>query len=113
MRVRGLTGVAGAPWRGRAVKKRAVSQRDCNHYGRLPNADPRFSQFKVMVTQADGARLARTLTQRGITEIDLRPDVTQVAMPDGSRVTGRANFVISGVRRAVADMVLMAEVNRI
>jgi acyl-coenzyme A thioesterase PaaI-like protein len=69
----------------------------------------RFAQCSATGTNADGTRVAKTLTQLGITEIDLRPDTTQVALPDGSRITGQASFVIGGARRTAADMVLMTQ----
>jgi hypothetical protein len=56
-------------------------------------AQTRFAQLKVMVTTADGTRVAKTLTRLAITEIDLWPDTTQVALPDGSRITGQAGHL--------------------
>ena len=81
---------------------------DTNGDGKLTAADSQWSSFKVMVTNADGTTTAKTLTELGITEIDLRPDATNIELPDGSVITGQTTFVRNGVTRTVADTVFVA-----
>jgi hypothetical protein len=68
---------------------------DTNGDGKLTGADARFGLFRVLVTNADGSTTAQTLTQLGITEIDLRPDTTRIELQDGWVVAGRARGVPS------------------
>ncbi|MEZ5751017.1 MAG: hypothetical protein R3D60_03280 [Paracoccaceae bacterium] len=60
---------------------------DTNGDGKLTAADSTFGSFKVMVTKADGTTEAKTLSQLGITEIDLRGDATRIELPDDIRHT--------------------------
>jgi hypothetical protein len=50
----------------------------------------------MMVTRADGKTTLKTLAELGITEINLRPDVTRITLPDGSRCR---RDLISGVEQ--------------
>ncbi|WP_261493390.1 hypothetical protein [Albidovulum sediminis] len=52
--------------------------------GKLTAADAGFAQFRVLVTNGDGTKTARTLTELGITEINLTEDATRIVLPDGS-----------------------------
>src|ERR1700761_6509436 len=60
---------------------------DTNHDSALDAGDADFNDFYVMVTNPDGTETAYSLAQRGITSINLTPDATNSALPDGSRST--------------------------
>ena len=66
-------------------------------------------QHQVMVTNADGTTTAKTLTELGITEINLKPDATHIELPDGSVITGQTTFLRNGVTRTVADTTLSSD----
>ncbi len=68
---------------------------DSNHDGKLDASDAKFGLFKVMVTNADGSTTAHTLTELGITSINLKADLTHVAYADGLAITGEATFTKS------------------
>jgi hypothetical protein len=83
---------------------------DTNGDGKLTAADQGFAQFKVMVTNADGAQTARTLAELGITEISLIGDATHITLPDGTVISGQSTFLrADGTVGTVADAILMAE----
>jgi hypothetical protein len=63
-----------------------------------------------MVTQANGAQVAQSLTQLGITEIRLTEDATRIGLPDGGVINGQSAFVENGVTPMVTSAVLMAAV---
>ncbi|MBL4628810.1 MAG: hypothetical protein JKY00_12390 [Roseicyclus sp.] len=66
---------------------------DTNNDGKLTAADDDFASFKVMVTQADGSLVAKTLAELNIIEINLIGDATQIELPDGSVITGTTTYV--------------------
>jgi hypothetical protein len=82
---------------------------DSNGDGKLTQADARWGQFKVMATNPDGTMEAKTLSQLGITEINLTANATQRLFSDGSAITGEAKFIINGQARTVANTRLVAE----
>jgi hypothetical protein len=82
---------------------------DTNGDSKLTAADAEFAKFKVMVTNADGTQQAMTLAELGITEINLNAAVALVTLPDGSKITGTATFLMNGQNRTLADTVLAAE----
>jgi Ca2+-binding RTX toxin-like protein len=85
---------------------------DSNGDGKLDASDAKFALFKVMVTNADGSQTAMTLTQLGITSIDLKADLTDVQYTDGSEVTGQTTFTRSnGTTGTVANTVLATDPN--
>ncbi len=65
---------------------------DTNGNGMLDAGDAQWTNFKVMVTGADGTITARTLAQLGIQSIDLRVDQTKIAYEDGSSIDGQTTF---------------------
>jgi hypothetical protein len=65
---------------------------DSNGDGKLTGLDTEFAKFKVLVTNADGTTTVQTLTQLGITEINLTADTTHIELPDGSLITGQTTF---------------------
>lgn len=84
---------------------------DSNGDGKLTSADARWGEFRVQVTNADGSTTVRTLAELGITELNLRPDVTRITLPDGSSITGQSSFLINGVLRTIANTALATEAN--
>ncbi len=83
---------------------------DSNDDGVLDASDARFADFKVLVTNADGSTTAKTLTEEGITSIDLTADTTRIELPDGSMITGQTSFTRSdGSTGTVANATLVAE----
>jgi Ca2+-binding RTX toxin-like protein len=83
---------------------------DTNGDGVLNSSDAKWSQFKVMVTNADGSRTVQTLTQLGITSINLRGDTVNLELPDGSVITDQTLFTRgNGTTGIVANTTLAAE----
>lgn len=83
---------------------------DSNGDGILSAADDDFADFKLLVTEDDGSTTVKTLTQLGITEIDLTADATHIELADGSVITGQSTFKRSdGTTGTVGDMLLMSE----
>ena len=60
-----------------------------NGDGKLTSTDARWGEFMVLVTKADGSTEVKTLTELGITEINLNTHATQVVLPDGSTIIVR------------------------
>lgn len=65
---------------------------DTNHDGKLSAADANFSQFKLIVTNADGTQTLQTLAQAGIASINLIEDQTTRTFADGSSIDGQTTF---------------------
>ncbi|MEP3427970.1 MAG: DUF4214 domain-containing protein [Hyphomicrobiales bacterium] len=65
---------------------------DTNNNGLLDAGDERWSEFKVMVTGADGTQSAKTLTELGIQSINLEVDRTGLEYADGSSIDGETTF---------------------
>ena len=65
---------------------------DSNGDGKLTAAYTEFAKFKVLVTNANGTTTVQTMTQLGITEINLTADNTLIPLPDGSQITGQTTF---------------------
>jgi hypothetical protein len=83
---------------------------DTNGDGKLTSADANFAKFKVLVTNPDGSTTVKTLTQLGITEINLTEDTTRIELPDGSVIEGQTTFTRSnGTTGTVASTSLVAE----
>lgn len=83
---------------------------DTNGDGKLTSADAAFASFKVLVNDAAGLTTVMTLTQLGITSINLTEDSTRIELPDGSVIEGQATFKKSdGTTGTVASTMLMAE----
>ncbi|PBB89540.1 hypothetical protein CK215_26825 [Mesorhizobium sp. WSM3864] len=68
---------------------------DSNGDGVFNASDAKWSQFKVMVTNADGTTTVETLAQAGITSINLTADTTDIQYADGSAITGETTFTKS------------------
>lgn len=60
--------------------------------GKLTSADAVSAKFKVLVTKPDATTETKTLTELGITEIDLTGDATPIELPDGSLITGQTTL---------------------
>jgi hypothetical protein len=83
---------------------------DSNGDGKLTAADAEFAKFKVLVTNADGSTTVMTLTQLGITSINLTADATNIVLPDGSVITGQTVFTrANGTTGTVANTTLVRE----
>jgi hypothetical protein len=65
---------------------------DTNHDGKLDAGDAHWSDFKVMVTNADGTTQLETLAQLNITSIDLTSNRQAISLPDGSSIDGETTF---------------------
>ncbi|MEW2914111.1 DUF4214 domain-containing protein [Leisingera sp. JC11] len=69
-----------------------------------------FSKFKVMVTLDDGSTEVRTLTEAGVTSIDVVADTTRIELPDGSVITGQTTFTRDdGSTGTVGDVTLAGD----
>src|SRR5215831_8276426 len=65
---------------------------DTNHDGSLNAGDTNFNNFFVMVTNPDGTQTAHSLASLGITSIALNANATNIALPDGSAITGETTY---------------------
>ncbi|MGL4091161.1 beta strand repeat-containing protein [Agrobacterium cavarae] len=80
---------------------------DTNHNGKLDPGDANWANFKVMVTNADGSMTLKTLSDLGITSINLISNHQSIVMPDGSGIRGETTFTRSdGTTGTAADAVL-------
>ena len=68
---------------------------DTNHDGKLSAADSDWSLFKVLVTNADGTTTLKTLSELGITEINLISNNQEVVLSDGSKILGTTTYTKS------------------
>jgi Ca2+-binding RTX toxin-like protein len=86
---------------------------DDNGDGVLDASDAKFALFKVEVTNADGSTTVMTLTQLGITSINLIGDQTHITYSDGSEIMGQTTFTrtVGGVTTTgtVANTILATE----
>ena len=83
---------------------------DTNGDGKLSAADAEFAKFKVLVTNADGSTTVMTLAALGITEINLTANAVNIALPDGSVITGQTTFTrANGTTGTVANTTLTAD----
>ena len=83
---------------------------DTNHDGKLDAGDSKFAEFKVMVTESDGTHQLETLTQLGITSIDLTSNKQAIHLPDGSSISGETTFTrADGTTGTAADATLAYE----
>ncbi|WP_413711654.1 DUF4214 domain-containing protein [Rhizobium sp. Rhizsp82] len=65
---------------------------DSNHNGKLDAGDANFSKFKVLVTKDDGTKELKTLTELGITSINLISNNQTIVQADGSKISGSTTF---------------------
>ncbi len=77
---------------------------DTNHDGKLDAGDAAFSEFKLMVTNADGTQTVETLAQAGITSINLIANATNIPQPDGSSINGETTYTTSSGTGTVATV---------
>ncbi|PWT75507.1 MAG: hypothetical protein C5B46_02510, partial [Proteobacteria bacterium] len=87
---------------------------DTNHDGALDSGDTNFSNFFVLVTNADGTRTALKLTSPSlnITSINLNANAVNIALPDGSSIDGENTYTISGgATRTAATVTLASDPN--
>jgi hypothetical protein len=69
---------------------------DTNHDGALDSGDTDWSEFKVLVTNADGTTTMETLSALGITSINLTSNNQELDLPDGSGIIGETTYTKSG-----------------
>ncbi|WP_063291633.1 DUF4214 domain-containing protein, partial [Pseudovibrio sp. Ad5] len=82
---------------------------DSNGDGVLSAEDAAFAKFKLLVTNADGSTSVKTLTELGITQINLTADASNIELSDGSVIAGQTTFTWSdGTTGTVGDMKLAA-----
>ena len=65
---------------------------DTNRNGQLDSGDAKWSSFKILVTNADGTKSLKTFAELGIQSINLTPDSSTTALPDGSSIDGVTTF---------------------
>ncbi|WP_306260413.1 LysM peptidoglycan-binding domain-containing protein [Pararhizobium sp. IMCC21322] len=80
---------------------------DTNDDDKLSATDSEWSLFKVLVTNADGTTILKTLGELGITEIDLISNNQEITFEDGSKIVGSTTFTKSdGSTGIVGDVQL-------
>ncbi|WP_400771523.1 beta strand repeat-containing protein [Methylosinus sporium] len=65
---------------------------DTNHNGQLDSGDAKFSQFRLVVTNANGTQTVETLGQAGVASIGLHEDNYSQTFSDGSTINGETTF---------------------
>jgi trimeric autotransporter adhesin len=81
---------------------------DTNHDGKLDANDANFSQFKLLVTNADGTQTVETLAQAGVASIGLVEDQTTRTFADGSSIDGQTTFTRTDGTTGTAASVSLA-----
>jgi hypothetical protein len=81
---------------------------DTNHDGSLDAGDADFSQFKLMVTNANGTTSVETLAQAGITSINLTANYVTQTFTDGSSIDGETTFTTTSGTTGTAATVTFA-----
>ncbi len=85
---------------------------DTNENGKLDAGDARFADFRVLVTEADGTQQLKSLSDLGITSIDLISNNQEIVQSDGSTIRGTATFQkVDGSTGTAADVALAFDVN--
>jgi hypothetical protein len=83
---------------------------DTNHNGKLDSGDQKFSQFKLVVTNANGTQTVQTLAQAGIASIDLKENNYNQTFIDGSSIDGQTIFTrTNGTTGVAATVTLVSE----
>jgi len=83
---------------------------DTNHDGKLDAGDSKFADFKVMVTESDGTHQLESLSQLGITSIDLTSNKQAITLADGSSISGETTYTrADGTTGTAADATLAYE----
>lgn len=82
---------------------------DSNHDGQLSSADAAYNDFFVEVTNANGTTSIESLAQAGISSINLTPNATHQALPDGSSIDGQTTFTVNGQTHRAATVTLNAD----
>ncbi len=81
---------------------------DTNHDGVLNASDASWSDFYVLVTNADGTTTLETMAQAGVTSIDLQPNSYKQVFTDGSSIDGETTFTRSDGSTGTAATVTFA-----
>jgi uncharacterized repeat protein (TIGR03803 family) len=78
---------------------------DTNHDGKLDAGDADWSKFGLIVTNANGTTQFETLSQLGITSINLVTNNQEILLPDGSSIKGETTYTMSnGTTGTAADV---------
>lgn len=75
---------------------------DTNHNGKLDAGDAQWSQFKIMLTNADGTVTQKSLADLGIESIDLSIDETRIDFDGGSSIDGQTTFTRTNGQTGIA-----------
>ncbi|WP_256572598.1 MULTISPECIES: S8 family serine peptidase [unclassified Pseudomonas] len=111
---KGKTGIGGTAGEARFKNSfAALASEDSNGDGVIDDRDPIWNQLRVWVdashdAKVDGGEL-KTLTELGITQINVRASSTPGETRDGSRVLARGSFVIGGASREVLAVDFLGE----
>jgi len=81
---------------------------DTNHDGKLDASDAKFSQFKLIVTNADGTQTVETLAQAGVASINLIANQVTRGFADGSSIDGQTSFTRTNGTTGTAAAVTFA-----
>ncbi len=81
---------------------------DTNGNGLLDAGDGRWSEFKIMLTNADGTISQKTLAEFGIQSINLAVDETKIAVDGGSWIDGQTTFTRTDGTTGLAATVTVA-----
>ena len=81
---------------------------DTNHDGSLDAGDADFSDFKLMITNANGTTTVETLAQAGITSINLTPNNVTQTFSDGSSIDGETTYTTTSGTTGTAAAVTFA-----
>jgi hypothetical protein len=85
---------------------------DTNHDGSLDAGDADWSEFGVLVTNADGTATFETMAELGITAINLTTDNTDDVLADGSSITGETTYTkTDGSTGTAADVTFAYDSN--
>ena len=78
---------------------------------RSNSGDADWSDFKLMVTNADGTTSVETLAQAGITSINLTANATSQTFTDGSSIDGETTYTTATGTGTVATVTFAADAN--
>ena len=84
---------------------------DTNHDGVLNASDADWSDFYVLVTNANGTTTLETMAEAGVTSINLEPNAYRQVFADGSSIDGETTFTSSNGTVGTAATVSFAHSN--
>lgn len=85
---------------------------DTDRDGTLDADDAQWASFKVIVTNADGTTVLRSLADLGIQSINLTTDSSTVVLSDGSTISGQTTYTkTDGTTGTAADVSFAYDAN--